>query len=573
MICLKCGFENPDGVNFCSCCGAEITNQPIDEKQLCDEQPEEMMGTVLPEEENAFQLNLEGMKPEKKRTPLAIIFALVGVVLAAALVFMLVPACRAFFVRTFRSPDKLLYTVYRDAAEGAIDNMDDIAFEQNDGAVKTDTHLLLGDQIISLAASSLYSQPEDLQALSDIGISCVSSSQNDLKKMLFTLSLSGTEIIDAEYYEDRNNLKHYVVIPELQEQAILIDTGDAFDAEDQKMLEEFYQYDVDEELLRTLTLRYMQIYFDGFESVEKSNKTLQLQGVSQKVTALEACMTEKALYQVMVNIFEAMKTDPEVKQFVESLVPFMGDSSYEDFIEMLDELITDLNSKLADGSFEYEFIVKTYINSRNDIVGAGLTYIEQEETKEAFSYITVRDGRQLAHKIVIAEDWVVEGSGIYDEGYTANFNSWYQGKEVLEVKVDGFVKNEQGFAGKLTFIPTKDTVSGILNEMGMSDMLAQAANLMDVSVEVILDSKETGSTTKVSLMAGSSMLLGVTYSSEPCQSEAITLPESYVSIDDEEAGSAWAEGIRMEGVEKIMERLEEAGLSELLTAFASLMMQ
>lgn len=573
MICLKCGFENADGANFCNCCGAEINIRPIDEQQLNDEQSPEMMDDVPVEEESAFQLNLEGIKPEKKRTSLAIILALVGVVLAAALVLMLVPSCRAFFVRTFRSPDKLLYTVYSDAAVDTIDNMDDIALEQNDGAVKTDTHVLLGDQIISLAATSLYSQPEDLQALSDIGISCVSGSQDDLKKMLFTLSLSGTEIIDAEYYEDQKNMKHYVLIPELQEQAILLYSGDELDAEYMQMLEKFYQYDLDEELLKTLTLRYMQIYFEGFESVEKSSKTLQLQGVSQKVTALEACMTEKTLYQVLINIFETMKTDGEVKQLVESLKPFMGDSSYEDFLKMLDELIADVNSELADGSFEYEYIVRTYINSRNDIVGAGLSYIEENETKEAFSYITVRDGRALAHKIVIGEDLVIEGSGTYDKGYTANFNSWYQGKEFLEIKVEGLTKREQGYAGKMTIIPTKDAISGILTDMGLDSSVIQAANLMEFTVELTFDKNETGKTVKASLMAGSSMLLGVTHSEEPCQPETITLPENYVSIYDEDAAAAWAEGIRMEGVEEIMERLEEAGLSKLLTVFASLMMQ
>ena len=572
MICLKCGFENPDGAIFCNCCGAEMNRQPIDEQLLCDEQPEEIMDAASEEQESAFQLNMAGVQP--KKSSIGIILAILGVVLAGAvLAMMLIPACKAFVIRTFRSPDKLLYTVYSDHAEDALADMDEISFGQEDSAVKTDAHILLGDQVISLAATAMYAQPEDLQALSDIGISCVSDSQDNLKKMLLTLSLSGTDIVDAEYYADQANAKAYIAFPQLQEQAILIDAGEAMGEDFDIMIQNLSEYDLDEELLKTLIRRYMKIYFEGFESVEKSSKTLQLQGVSQKVTVLEAVMTEKALYQVMVEILETMKTDAEMKQLVESLEPFMEDSGYEDFLEMLDEMISDLNSEIEDISFDNEYIVKTYINGRNSIVGAGLTYMEGEDTTEAFSYITLKDGRNLAHKVVGDEDLVIEGSGTYDKEYTGNFSIWYQGNEVMAVKAEGLVRNEQGLAGKITLIPTKDTISGILENMGLDSAMVQAANLMDISVEVIYGSGENGDTTKISLMAGSSMLVGVTYSAEPCQSEPITLPENYISVEDTENMSLWTENMWTAGAEKIMDNLEEAGLSEVLLAFAAMMVQ
>ena len=296
MICLKCGFENPDGANFCNCCGAEMNQPTIDEQQLNAAYPEETMDETSVEQGSAFQLNTEGFQPEKKRISGGIIVALVGVVFAAAvLALALVPTCRAFFIRTFRSPEKLLYTAYSEYVEEAVDNAEDILDQENDGAVKTDTHLLLGDQVISIAATMLYSQPENLEALSDIGISCINNKQDDLSMTQVTLSLSDTDIVDAQCYVDKMNGKLYIAFPGIQEQAILIDTGAGMDENYRTMIEDLSNLEVDEEHLELLLLRYMKVYFDAFESVDKSSKTLQLQGISQKVTVLDSVLTEKAL--------------------------------------------------------------------------------------------------------------------------------------------------------------------------------------------------------------------------------------------------------------------------------------
>ena len=335
MNCLKCGFENPDGAKFCNCCGVELENRVISEEQLNDRQPEEMYDAVPAEQESAFQLNMEGNQPEKRRSPVGIILAAVGVLLVAAvLVMLLVPACRAFVVRTFQSPEKLMYNVYSEAVSGAMENVDTAALEQK-ASSKTDTHLLLGDQVVSLAASMLYSQPEDLKALSDISVSCVINTQEDAQMMDLTLLLSGTEIVSAEQYTDQKNGKMYIVLPELNQQALMIDTSDIYDAETIKQLDELAQMNVDKKLLETLALRYMKQYFDAFESVEKTSKTVQLQGVTQKVTVLEATITERAQYEVLIAIFEALKTDQDAKQLIESLTPLLGENGYEDFLGVL----------------------------------------------------------------------------------------------------------------------------------------------------------------------------------------------------------------------------------------------
>ena len=572
MNCLKCGFENPDGAKFCNCCGAELEDRVISEEQLDDQQPEEMYDAVPAEQESAFQLNMEGNQPEKRRSPVGIILAAVGVLLVAAvLVMLLVPACRAFVVRTFQSPEKLMYNVYSEAVSGAMENVDTAALEQK-ASSKTDTHLLLGDQVVSLAASMLYSQPEDLKALSDISVSCVINTQEDAQMMDLTLLLSGTEIVSAEQYTDQKNGKMYIVLPELNQQALMIDTSDIYDAETIKQLDELAQMNVDKKLLETLALRYMKQYFDAFESVEKTSKTVQLQGVTQKVTVLEATITERAQYEVLIAIFEALKTDQDAKQLIESLTPLLGENGYEDFLESLDSGISNAKSRLEDLTYDNEYQIKTYLNGRNSIVGFALTYLEAEKTTEAISYIHIMDGKQLAQKIVIGNDYVVEGSGSFADGLNANYTCWYQGKAQMDIKAEGISKNQYGFNGKITFIPSKDTVSEILDGLGLDSTIVQAGNLLDFSVEVTLDSSETAKNTQVSLMAGSSLLIGVTHKSEPHQSEAFTLPNNYVSIEDEEEMEIWAEGVQTEGVEKILENLEKAGLSKLLLEFATLLM-
>lgn len=561
MTCYKCGTDNPDGINVCCRCGAEMECRAIDEQQLDDAQ-----------QVSAFSLNIEGEQPEKKRKPVGIILAIVGVLLVAAvLAALLIPACRAFFVRTFQSPEKLMYTVYSDAVESAVDSANVNAGEKDSFASKTDTHILLGDQVISMAASMLYSQPEDLEALSDIGISCTVDSRDELTRMLLTLSLSGTDIAGAEQYFDGNTGELYIALPDLQEQALLI--NDMLNSEDMETLEEFSNLKVDKQLLKTLTLRYMKQYFDAFETVNKASETVQLQGISQKLTVLDAKITDRAQTQVMIEILNAMKVDQDVKQFVESFASIAGDGCYEDFLESLDSAVSDMEDRLEDLSGENVFEIRTYLNGKNEIVGFAVCQQEAEQSTDEISLITVMDGRQAAQRIVLGDDLTVEGSGGYAEGLSMVYTGWYQDKEIMEVKVENLSRDAYGYSGKLTFIPAKEVVSGILEEMDMDSSIAQAVNLLDFSVELTLDSGENGKKTGISLMAGSSMLVGLTHESQPHQSESFALPENYISVDDVEGLSAWTESLQTEGLEKIMERLEEAGLSNLLLTFAAMMMQ
>lgn len=581
MFCKKCGSEIADGVMFCGQCG-EPQGTPVPQ-----EQPEEPVAETVTdnyaapvENDDAFDLNVEGEEPAKKerrRIPLAAILVAAGVlVLAVAVILLMLPAGRGFVERTIQSPEKLMYTAYSDAVENAIDQSDTVsgAWEKQDTSVKLDAHLLLGDQLLSLIASAMEAQPEDFEALSDIGLSCTLDSQDDLKKLSYALSLSKTDILTAQQYIDMENNQMFISIPDLNEQALMMDMGEGLTEEDMAQMQALTELDIDRDAMKTILLRYMEQYFEAFENVEKDSQTFQLQEVSQKLYVLEASISEKAQYEAIMKILEALKTDEDVKRLVESCASALGEDCYQEFLEAVDEAISDTQFEIDHLYDDNEYIIKTYLNNKNEIVGFALSYQEAEELTEAISCISLKDGKDIANKLVVGEDLVLEGALIYDDGFNGSYIVWFENVEILEVKVENLDKKADYLTGKIRILPSKKSIENIMGAMGLEGSAASLTSFLDFSVDITMGVHETGKSLDISLMAGNSLLLGLNTSVYDRTSDAITLPESYADVNSEEQMEQWANGLQIDGLTTIINRLDEAGLSdELMSVIYMLLAQ
>lgn len=581
MFCKKCGSEIADGAMFCGQCG-EPQGAPVPQ-----EQPEEPVAETVTdnyaapvENDNAFDLNVEGEQPAKKerrRIPLAAILVAAGVlVLAVAVILLMLPAGRGFVERTIQSPEKLMYTAYSDAVEDAIDKSGTASadWEKKDPAMKLDAHLLLGDQVLSLIAGAMEAQPEDFEALSDIGLSCTLDSQNDLKKLSYALSLSETDILTAQQYIDMKNNQMFISVPDLNEQALMMDMGEGLTEENLAQMQALTELDIDRDAMKTVLLRYMEQYFETFENVEKDSQTFQLQEVSQKLYVLETSISEKAQYEALMKILEALKTDEDVRRLVESCDSALGEDCYQEFLEAVDEAISDTQFEIDHLYDDNEYIIKTYLNNKNEIVGFALSYQEAEELTEAISYISLRDGKDIANKLVVGEDLVMEGSLTYDDGFNGGYIVWFENVEILEVKVEDLDKKADGLTGKIRILPSKKSIENIMGAMGMEGSAASLTSFLDFSVDITMGVHETGKSLDISLMAGSSLLVGLNTSVYNRTSDAITLPESYADVNNEEQLEQWVNGLQIDGLTTILTRLDEAGLSdELMTVIYMLLAQ
>lgn len=578
MFCKKCGSEIADGAMFCCHCG-EAQSAPVSQEQPAVEAVEENYATPA-ENENAFDLNVEGEEPvgkERRRIPVAAILVAAGVlVLALAVILLMLPAGRGFVTRTFQSPEKLMYTAYADAVEKAVEQSGTVSagWDKKDPSAKLDAHLLLGDQVLSLIAGAMEAQPEDFEALSDIGLSCTLDSQDNLKKLSYALSLSETDILTAQQYLDMENNQMFISIPDLHEQALMVKLGEGLTDEDLTQMQALTELDMDRDMMKKLLLRYMEQYFEAFENVEKDSQTFQLQGVSQKLFVLETSISEKTQYEAFMKILEALKTDEDMKRLVESCASVLGEDCYQEFLEAVDDAISDTQFEIDHLSDDSEYIIKTYLNNKNEIVGFALSYQEAEELTEAISYISLRDGKDIANKLMVDEDLVMEGSLTYDEGFNGSYIVWFEDVEILEVKVEGLDKKTDGLTGKIRILPSKKSIENILGAIGLEGSAASLTSFLDFSLDVTMGVHETGKSLDISLMAGNSLLVGLNTTVQNRTSDEITLPESYANVNDEEQMEQWANGLKIDGLTNILSRLDEAGLSdELMTVIYMLLAQ
>ncbi len=507
MFCTKCGAKCEDGEVFCGNCGASLASpvqkEPATPEQAAPEQAEQP-ASVQPEQN--YQYNGQGQYqqggfyaapvqqavPPKKKKGKKIAITIISVVLALALIvgalILIFPKqAKDLWAKAFYSDAKYFRML---AGNKVRELTGDIPEFYENVTVNEDKKPLEGKFSVSasinqeLLSSLVGETGVDLGWLTDIGLDLENG--GDAGNAVFTLS--GKKILTAEYKKDPDTGKVILRLPELSDDYVAIDAEDVLNAvssmrgmlpgsgegdgiiggmipslpfgnfsmvlrESAETVTEF----IEPEKLEELINKYVGIFLDKIENVEKGSEKVEIEEIAQDLTTYEAELSSEELTKCINAVASELKEDKDIEKIIDDIADkAAADSSSEYNTVTPDEVkkdIYDLIDHLCGDDVVKGVIVKVklFVNGKGEIAGVDVNYdAEGAETititakkvedggKTAFlyqfDYATPRDDR-----VVVA----VTGSGEYEGDLfsgDAKVSALVEGEnyELLKLKFDGF---------------------------------------------------------------------------------------------------------------------------------------
>lgn len=450
MFCKRCGKELKESASFCGSCGEPVLRQQEQEKSF-DEPQAEAVNNSIPGTPTVNLDEEQPVVPKKKRKLKKRWFVLGGAVLVLILGFIF----REQIMNTVLAfgPAKTQFQyVYKNAVDDFTDDFADtyasvLANSMKDQTVSGKMEIAIDDSI----AQMLYTQTG--MDVSSLSVDYESTKNGNKQGSTFVIGSEGQAILSAEICVDLDNNYMTMAFPELNETPIAVELDDEMI---QSMQMSYMIMDIlpDSDLFRESLPTYLEAAFKEISKVERTSKTLNAGGVSQKSKCLVATIDGETLQDMVVAVLREHKTDKVFKKYFESTVAELesvtgqslgmsGSEAYAMYTAMLDELISEVNSAEMGGSGA--LILSTWINSKGDIIAIEI----------ADSYDTV--------SVLIAKAQKGKNVG-YEISATA------QGEEVFSLAGSG-KENDGKFTGELS-----------LNVNGMEDLLVLEFDQFDFSV-------------------------------------------------------------------------------------------
>lgn len=598
MFCSNCGSVIKEGDKFCTKCGTPVFNVDLmdDGMPTVQEDPSQSVSVTpaqsaqptqptQPAQQAAAEPHTEpasaapasmvktavqsgpvnpssAPKPTGKKHKTGKI--ILCCVLAAALVLGVFTAfnfkrAKNFVVKTFSSPDKYYQYVEGNELKTLAEDVptiyenlwrDNVNYTEN--GYEANAELTLGDEGKNL----LYDAADiDLGDLDTIGITGKAQVNTDKVAESASISLSGNQILSVNSIMDLTNEMLYEQIPELSEDYFRQDLSDSYDYSMEEMrdmlkkLPEYYDAMPDKELVKTLMTRYVTLILTDMTNVQKGSGTLTAGGVSQNCTKLTVTITKDDFRKIVKDVATAMKDDNDVKSLIMGMAELdeytTPEAAYESFQESLQNTLDELDDEFEDME---NITMVVWVDDEGVVKGRSITsdgttvtYAAPEnsgkiglEISENGSYSTVS----------LTGAGTKKGSKVTGQ-YALKSND----EEVMTVNVEDFDMDtmKQGYInGKIS--------ASLDSFLADADVDRTIRNLLE-GAQLSLNIESSKGSTKVAadLSVSSGELLSVSASVNEVGKETIKDVDS-VSMDD------WADSISSDDLQKIIDKLEAAGL-------------
>lgn len=566
MYCIKCGHPLDDGMEFCPNCGAEIHKVSVDTDG---------------ENPAPHAQSTENVEQGKNLKPLILIGAGLLLLVALVMLFINFGALKNWFVGIFTTPEELMVNVYKATAnavlEPVLQEYDENLSDGNQDSLSSRAQILVkpGQQILNTLAYAVYGGEGDMSWLSEIRLDVDFAIKNKLQKNVLGLGLGEHDILSLELITDSENKKQYLAIPELSDQAVLMDMSQTPELQSADMAK-LYDALPSGQTIKQIFDRYLDILLHGCSNVEKYTQEVTLGEITQKLTVLEAMTDEADLIEVTVKLLEQAKQDQDIKEVLEALDPWYqdmlkqsmdsyydsvdADSSqtlYEEFIAEADAMLADLQEQLKNTDPDNQMTVYTYLDDRYHIVGIKLEATDMEETVSGMALC--QDGQTSVQ--IIMGDTILTGSGQIDESVGGSFELFAGEDKMLDIKLENVTES----AGTVYLEPSAILMTELAEQMGVDNSDVGMMGMADVVLRVCYEETEESSKSSVTVLSNDVSVLELIITGEMTQQQEITLPVNAVDLNEEEAAYNWLAGLNVEGV---IQKIADAGVPEEL--FASL---
>lgn len=587
MNCKFCGAPVDDNDVLCPYCGCSLEELiPLDEEVVESVMPDEtaaIQQDVIAEEDVQtpfVDLNTEGTMPAPKKSKVGkiILFGIIGL-LAIGIILL---ACNfssaySWFKIKTSSGRELLKTSFGKSIDEFADSYEDYAedlAEMGDATrwgMQTQASLELNDQIVSVLDEAMAQQGMDMNLswLQDLNLDMqlLFDRKASTAMIAYGIGVAGEELFSTEAIVDPTNEMLWIAYPGLSETAIYASSsGDKYaQAAMENLIDRMNPNgnDYPPEKLESLLKKYGDVIIDGFGKVKKSSKTVEIDGISQKLTVLDAYMSEEDVINMCITLLETVKNDQDLKQLILQMsqqmilsmssfyedAPYGEEEFYNEFLDAIDEQLENLRNELNELDVTKEICLTFYLD--NDFQIAGFK-VKDENGDELFRFVGVEEKERYAAEFVTG-DVVITDSGKVQEKNTGTMSLSVDGAELFTVDHTTSEKDDV-MKATLKLKLGDDLMQQISSQIGQD-----AAMLYMTGVALQLDAtvSEEQADFQLSFVMVGQKLISVNLKIDAVRNVEIIVPTDGINIDDEEQMENWAASLDLKG---LMDKLIELGL-------------
>ena len=532
--------------------------------------------------------NDSGKKPKKKKAPWIIA---VCAVLAAVVVVICV-ACGAglgnFFRRNFSSPEQY-YQYVEGKTVSALAEMCGAYYEAliidslgtSDRSVDAEFTIELGE-----GGKELIKQLEmadvDLAWLTDVSMGVGYTLKNSLLGYDLSFGLNKSDILSVKAIADLEGGTMYLQVPELTVDYIGVDLNEITDGDWTESLEAYKEMQetlvaVQKAMPKTkdvekLLQKYLKLALSGVSDVEKSTKTIKVEGVQQKCTELEVTFDGKSLSKILKAVLKEIPKDKDLKNLfvstTNSLLALDGDwtinigeDAWDEFIEEVEELLDNLD-ELED--LDEVLVMRVYVDGKGDIVGRVIELVEDKETYATISVLMPKKGSSFGYEFSVEPGYgtkiALTGSGkISGSNLTGDFALEVMGMSILDIKVSGLDTKQlrQGYLnGSVTIAPSR-----LIGSLLTGDMSYNGTRLTDMQLTLDFQSSKDFDKMTMGLLCDKEEMFSAVLSVKSGDGSGISVPDAgnTVFVEETDDLQGWLDEINWD---KFIENLDKAGLPD-----------
>ncbi len=586
MFCEKCGSQLPENAAFCTHCGTKVTLDdapksfvpqesaepapapaPAPETEvLSDHQAKEYFQPSPSHQNPSFDIpsfntsNTPAKKPKKKKTGVVVAVALILVAaLLATMVAFNFASASGFFIKTFGSDEDYFKFVETNAFLGYTDNVTTVykslsdAMSMDSMAFDTKLSLNVSDDALDMFKKNITEEFE-LDWIKGLSV-VANSNMNDNKQALtLALGLSSTEIIKFDVIVDLENQEFYIGIPSLGNKYLYFSMEDIYGdsygdmyapnsvisaagLSSLDMISDIASSLPSDKEFNDLLNKYIKIVIENLDNVSMSSETLEVDGISEKVSVVELEFDMETLYNICLDVLNTAKNDKDLEKYISNVLGKLEEKELIDdageIIEMFKEGIDDAIETLEDESdFDNEelFTLTDYVNSKHEIVGRAL----EVQKEDIFYYATAHNGKDFATELEVYGECILEGKGTDKNGVlTSELEIQASGMTVCDIILTDFDTNklEDGYLnGSIALLPS----SALLKSM-VDSSTADVVSMLDPGLEFKFQSSDKATTVELNLLNDEEMFFGIIIDQEKKNTSKISLPSSNDTYDTDEA--------------------------------------